>query len=69
MEALSEARQILESMVTQLGFDVSIEQEDSEEGGCLQILTEESGLLIGKHGDRLDDLQYLVNRILQKKVQ
>ena len=31
MEALSEARQILESMVTQLGFDVTIEQEESEE--------------------------------------
>ena len=69
MEALSEARQVLESMVTQLGFEVNIEQEESEEGACLQILTEESGLLIGKHGDRLDDLQYLVNRILQKKVQ
>ena len=69
MEALSEARQVLESMVTQLGFEVNIEQEESEEGACLQILTEESGLLIGKHGDRLDDLHYLVNRILQKKVQ
>ena len=69
MEALSEAHQILESMVTQLGFEVTIEEEQSEEGACLQILTEEGGLLIGKHGDRLDDLQYLVNRILQKKIQ
>ena len=24
--------------------------------------------MIGKHGDRLDDLQYLVNRILQKQM-
>ena len=69
MEALSEAHQILESMVTQLGFEVTIEEEQSEEGACLQILTEEGGLLIGKHGDRLDDLQYLVNRILQKQIQ
>ena len=69
MEALSEAHQILESMGTQLGFEVTIEEEQSEEGACLQILTEEGGLLIGKHGDRLDDLQYLVNRILQKKIQ
>ena len=69
MEALSEAHQILESMVTQLGFEVTIEKEESQEGACLQILTEESGLLIGKHGDRLDDLQYLVNRILQKKME
>ena len=69
MEALSEAHQILESMVTQLGFEVTIEKEESQEGACLQILTEESGLLIGKHGDRLDDLQYLVNRTLQKKME
>ena len=69
MEALSEAHQILESMVTHLGYEVTIEEEESQEGACLQVLTEESGLLIGKHGDRLDDLQYLVNRILQKKMQ
>ena len=69
MEALSEAHQILESMVTQLGFKVTIEEEQTEEVACLQVLTEEGGLLIGKHGDRLDDLQYLVNRILQKKMQ
>ncbi len=69
MEALSEAHQILESMVTQLGFKVTIEEEQTEEGACLQVLTEEGGLLIGKHGDRLDDLQYLVNRILQKKME
>ena len=69
MEALSEAHQILESMVTHLGYEVTIEEEESEEGACLQVLTEESDLLIGNHGDRLDDLQYLVNRILQKKMQ
>lgn len=69
MEALSEAHQILEAMVTHLGYEVTIEEEKSEEGACLQVLTEESDLLIGNHGDRLDDLQYLVNRILQKKMQ
>ena len=69
MEALSEAHQILEAMVTHLGYEVTIEEEESEEGACLQVLTEESDLLIGNHGDRLDDLQYLVNRFLQKKMQ
>ena len=46
MEALSAAHQILENMVTQLGFEVTIEEQESPEGACLQILTEESGLLI-----------------------
>ena len=33
----------------------------------LQISTTESKLLIGQDGDRLDDLQYLLNRILRKQ--
>ena len=69
MEALSAAHQILEQMIGQLGFSATIEEQDSPEGPSLQIMTEEGGLLIGKHGDRLDDLQYLVNRILQRKME
>ena len=69
MEALSAAHQILENMLSNLGFAASIEEQDSGEGPSLQILTEESRFIIGKHGDRLDDLQYLVNRILQKKME
>ena len=69
MEALPAAHQILESMLGHLGFDATIEEQDSPEGACLQIMTEESSLVIGKHGDRLDDLQYMVNRILQRKME
>lgn len=54
-------------MLDKLGFDATIEEETSEEGPSLQITSESSSLLIGKHGDRLDDLQYLVNRILQMR--
>ena len=68
MEPLQAAHQILDTMLGHLGFSATIEEEQSEEGQALQITTEESRLLIGKHGDRLDDLQYLVNRILQKKM-
>lgn len=68
MEALSAAHQILEKMLSTLGFDASIEEQDSPEGPSLQITVEENKLLIGKYGDRLDDLQYLVNRIIQKKM-
>lgn len=69
MEALSAAHQILGNMVTHLGFEATIEEQEGQEGACLQVLTEESSLLIGRHGERLDDLQYLVNRILQKKME
>jgi spoIIIJ-associated protein len=69
MEALSSAHQILNTMLGHLGFSATIEEQDSPEGACLQVMTEESALLIGKNGERLDDVQYLVNRILQKKLE
>lgn len=60
------AKKILDTMLGHLGFPVNIEVQESEEGPCLQILTSESEALIGNDGDRLDDLQYLVNRVLRK---
>lgn len=68
MEVVEEAHEILGTMLEKLGFEATIEDEMTEEGPSLQISSENSSLLIGKHGDRLDDLQYLVNRILQKRV-
>lgn len=67
MEAVQEAHKILDTMLGKLGFEVEIEEQVGEELACLQISSEDSKLLIGRHGDRLDDLQYLVNRILQKQ--
>ena len=46
---------------------LSIEALEAEDGPCLQIHSNESELIIGKDGDRLDDIQYLVNRILSRK--
>ena len=69
MEPLPAAHQILDTILGHLGFAATIEEQGSEEGPCLQIMTSESKYLIGKHGDRLDDLQYIVNRIFQKKAE
>lgn len=66
MKAEEAASKILDTMLGHLGFPANIEVQESEEGPCLQILTSESQYLIGKDGGRLDDLQYLVNRILNK---
>ena len=60
------AKKILDTMLGHLGFPVNIEVQETEEGPCLQILTSESQHLIGKDGGRLDDMQYLVNRVLRK---
>jgi spoIIIJ-associated protein len=66
MKPAEAAKKILDTMLGHLGFVVNIEIQESEEGPCLQILTSESKFLIGKDGERLDDLQYLVNRVLKK---
>jgi spoIIIJ-associated protein len=34
--------------------------------GYLQVLTDDSDALIGRRGETLDDIQYLVNRVLQR---
>lgn len=66
MTTVESAAKILDSMLGHLGIPASIEPQDTHDGPCLQIHTSDSGPLIGKDGDRLDDLQYLVNRILRR---
>ena len=67
MSDTKQAEEVLNSILGKLGFSYSIEQEESEEGTVLQIRTEQGKYLIGRNGERLDDIQYLVNRILQKQ--
>lgn len=59
-----DAKRILDTMLGHLGFFTTIENEDTPEGPGLQIISDDSRLLIGRHGDRLDDIQFLVNRLL-----
>lgn len=66
MKAEEAASKILDTMLGHLGLHANIEIQESDEGPCLQISTSESKYLIGRDGERLDDLQYLVNRVLKK---
>jgi spoIIIJ-associated protein len=66
MTTVESANKILDTMLGHLGFSATIEPQETHDGPCLQIHTGESNALIGKEGDRLDDLQYLVNRILRR---
>jgi spoIIIJ-associated protein len=65
MNTVDTATRILDSMLGHLGFPATLELQQTSDGPCLQIHSGESELLIGKDGDRLDDLQDLVNRILR----
>lgn len=66
MNEANAAEKILTSMLDKLGFQVEIEKEETTDGLSLNIKSEESSHLIGKNGDRLEDIQYLTNRILSK---
>lgn len=68
MTPLSHARQIVDTMLGYLGFTVKIDELEGPEGPTLQIHTEDSQLLIGRRGATLEDIQYLVNRILQRHI-
>lgn len=68
MTPLAHAHKILDTMLGYLGFTVQIEEDDGPEGPTLQILTEDADALIGRRGETLEDMQYLVNRILQRHI-
>lgn len=53
-------------MLGHLGLVAEIQTEETEDGPCLQIFSSEKDTIIGHNGDRLDDIQYLVNRILRR---
>jgi len=67
MQPIEHAHQILDTLLGYLGFVVRIEDEEGPEGPTLQIFTEEPDALIGRRGEVLEDVQYLVNRILQRR--
>ena len=55
------------SLLTPLGFEFSLTTEPYEDGISLLIDSADARFLIGDEGDRLDDLQYMVNRLVQAK--
>ena len=59
-----EPKATLEKMLELLGFQASIEEQQIEDGLLLDIKTDDSGRLIGRQGQTLADLQYVLNRIL-----
>lgn len=46
-----------------MGFNGAVHEQQLEDGLLLDVQTEDSGRLIGRQGQTLSDLQYLVNRL------
>lgn len=59
-----EPKAILEEMLKRLGFTVTVEEHRLEESLLLDVQTDDPGRLIGRQGQTLNELQYLVNRMI-----
>lgn len=59
------ARETLDTLLGYLGFVFEIEEQERDGHVILQIITHESEALIGPRGQTLDDLQFLLNRMIQ----
>jgi len=58
-------KEILDTMLGHLGFVADIQEVETEAGLQLQVFTAGSQLLVGNNGETLEDLQFLLNRVLQ----
>ena len=60
----AQSKEILEKILGTLGFDATVEEQNVDGELTLDVKTDEAGRLIGRQGQTLADLQYIVNRIL-----
>jgi spoIIIJ-associated protein len=60
------ARRILEGILKRMGLDCPVTVEENSEKIVLDIKGDGSGLLIGKRGQNLDAIQYIVNKAVSK---
>jgi spoIIIJ-associated protein len=64
---LRAATAILQNILTRMGIEAQIEGVERNGHMYLDIATNDSGLLIGRRGQTIDALQYLVNRLVSKE--
>lgn len=62
-----DARDILQKILDGLGLQTKVERMTHEGATRLHVATADPGRLIGKRGQTLRQLQFLVNRIIQRQ--
>ncbi|MDR1065821.1 MAG: protein jag [Clostridiales bacterium] len=62
----SVAKNFLREVTVAIGLDVEVETKSTEKRLYVNMKGEDIGVLIGKHGQTLDSLQYLLNLIINK---
>lgn len=61
IDAVAVAKEFLQNIFTAMNLNVAIDEMTSEEGLVFNLRGHDLGILIGKHGQTLDALQYLTN--------
>ena len=64
---LTAAKEILENLLGKMQEKATVSAQPEDDRISLRIETDDAGLLIGKQGQTLDALQYLVTKMLAKK--
>lgn len=60
----AEPKTTLEELLKHMGFDVTVDVHEMDEGLLLDVKTDDPGRLIGRQGQTLSQLQYILNRLL-----
>jgi spoIIIJ-associated protein len=61
-----QATQVLHNLLQHMGLEAEVVASEDAERITLEVKGPETGLVIGKKGQTLDSLQYLVNKIVSK---
>lgn len=62
----AEAKEILEGMLKRMNLDFPVKTKETAEYAALNIIGDGSGLIIGRGGQTLDAMQYIINKALGK---
>lgn len=65
-ESAERAAEVLRSIVAHLGVSATLESDIEEDTVVLQLTGDASGVLIGRKGQMLDALEYVVSRIVSR---
>jgi spoIIIJ-associated protein len=64
-EQVDTARAVVEDLLSRMGMDATVDVEAGDDAVLASIDGPDSGRLIGRQGQTLDALQYLVNRMIR----
>jgi spoIIIJ-associated protein len=66
--AADDAAEVLRKLLAAMGLEAEVVAQEDDERITLEVRGPETGLVIGKKGQTLDALQYLVNKIVSRSV-